>query len=242
MNYLRLLTIPVLAALLWGLTACPKKPDTTTVSVEDNGTTPSTTVIDNTQTPPADTNVNVDVTVPADANAPVVVTEETRTKYPDVVTVVEKEVASPAVTDNTVYVADAPAIKVWTTQVVPTNAPADVVYRVRDLNVTNATDTDITADGYVLVTSPAADFKSERKYVTYTFRKDPTSNNWLIYDLAVSRTEPATAEDLGTAGGTGDTGNTGGTGNNGGSTGGASDTGNGNSGSAGGSGSTGGGY
>jgi hypothetical protein len=230
MNYLRLLMIPMLLGLLAAaLTGCPKpEGDPTTVAVTDDGSQPpSTTIVDNTSPPPAgDTNVDVNVTT--DSSAPdetVVVTEETRTKYPEVVTVVEKQVVTPD--DTTIYVKDAPAVKVWTTKIVPANPPADVVYRVRDLNVINATDTQLTAEGYVLVKSPAPDFPSERKYVTYTFQKDPATNQWLVYDLAVTRTEPATPEDLGTAAaGSADAGAAGGAGNTSGGT----------------SGSTGGGY
>jgi hypothetical protein len=244
MNYLRLITIPVVAgAFVAALSGCPKEPDQTNVAITEDANTPGTTVVDSTNTPPADT--NIDINVDTDPNSPVVVkTEEVRSKYPEVVSVVEREVATPTVTDNTVYIADAPAIKVWTTDVVPANAPADVIYRVRDLDVTNATDTMITANGYVLVTSPTPDFHSERKYVTYTFQKDPTTSQWLVYDLKVDRTEPATAEDLGTgsAGAAGGTGAAGGAGDT--SSGAGGDTGGGTSGDTGGAsgGSAGGGY
>jgi hypothetical protein len=232
MNYLRLITIPVVAGVVTaGLSSCPhKEPDQTNVAITDTTGQPGTTVVDNsTPAPAGDTHVDVHVT--NDPGAPVIVKSDTvKTKYPDVVSVVEREVAAPTVTDNTVYVANAPAIKVWTDQIVPVKAPADVVYRVRDLDVTNATDTEITANGYVLVTSPATGFQSERKYVTYTFQKDPTTSQWLVYNLAVDRTEPATAEDLGTGGAAGGTGAAGGAGDTGGSTGGDTSNGGGSTG------------
>jgi hypothetical protein len=183
------------------LSGCPKEPDQTNVSINEDANTPGTTIVETQDAPPAG-DMNIDIHVDTDPNAPVIVSEEVRTKYPEVVSVVERQVTTP--TDNTVFIADSPAVKVWTTEVVPADAPADVVYRVRDFNVGEATDTTITADGYVLVTSPTAGFNSERKYVTYTFQKDPTTSQWLVYDVKLNRTEPATPEDLGTgaAGGT----------------------------------------
>jgi hypothetical protein len=203
MNYLRLIMIPVLAGLfVAALSGCPAKDaDQTNVAITDDASAPSTTIVETEDAAPVgDTNIDINVTT--DPSTPVVVSEEVRTQYPEVVSVVERQVTTP--TDTTVFIADAPGIQTWTTQIIPADAPADVVYRVRDFNVVEATDTAITADGYVLVTSPTAGFNSERKYVTYTFQKDPTTSQWLVYDLNVERTEPATAEDLGTgaAGGT----------------------------------------
>src|SRR5687767_1010085 len=133
MNYLRFLNIPVLAGLLAiALCSCPKEPDQTNVSIDEDSSTPGTTIVENESTPPSDTNINIDVDTSSDD--PVVVAEEVRTQYPEVVTVLESQVSNPTDT-ATVYVADAPAVQVWTTEVVPANAPADVVYRVRDFNV-----------------------------------------------------------------------------------------------------------
>jgi hypothetical protein len=204
MNYLKWIMVPVVAGLfVAALSGCPKPADQTNVAITEDANTPGTTVVETEDAPPVG-DTNIEINVDTDPNAPVVVkSEEVRTNYPEVVSVVERTVAAPTVTDNTVYIAEAPAIKVWTEQIVPANAPADVVYRVRDLNVLEATDTQITADGYVLVTSPAEGFTSERKYVTYTFQKDPTTSQWLVYDLKVDRVEPATAEDMGTPAGDG---------------------------------------
>ncbi|MDQ3023199.1 MAG: hypothetical protein M3R04_02255 [bacterium] len=197
MSFLRYLYIPLTVGLLLALAACPKAPDTTTVSVQEDASTPSTTIVEHSDpAPPAETNVDVNIDTTAADEHVTVVSEEVRTKYPEVVTVVERTVSTPVVTDNTIYVADAPGIKVWTTKVIPATAPADVVYRVRDFNVSDATDTELKAEGYVLVASGSPDFVSERKYVNYTFRKDATSGQWLVWDLDVTRTEPATPEDI----------------------------------------------
>lgn len=199
MNYLRFLNIPVLAGLLaLTLASCPKEPDQTNVSIEDQSGAPSTTIVETEETPPADTNININVD--ASPDEPVVVAEEVRTQFPEVVAVLESQVASPTET-TTVYVPDAPAVEVWTTQVVPATPPADVVYRIRDFDFTSVTDTELVGEGYVLVASPSPDFTSERKYLRYTFQKDPADSTWKIYNIEVTRTEPATPEDLGTASG-----------------------------------------